>query len=190
VHIWTDSMIRRTMPTMTKDTAKDEFDVLRNIVDQLKELGSDDQRRIIKWACEKLGIDWPSGPSSAAPHSTHAPVAAAVHPHAPATGGNIKSFVKEKNPLSDMHFATVVAYFHRFMASEKKEIIGAEDLQEATRLVGRSRLRNPGQTMINASAAGLLDKVGRGQYSVKHGWREFGRSRLARRWQYNSSESS
>ena len=158
--------MQRTIAAMTKDTPKDDFDVLRNIVDQLKELGSDDQRRIIKWACEKLGIDSPSGPSSAAPHSTHTPAAATVHPHAPATSANIKSFVDEKNPLSDMHFATVVAYFHRFMAPEKKEIIGAEDLQEATRLAGRSRLQNPGQTLLNALASGLLDKVGRGQYRV------------------------
>lgn len=158
--------MHRTIVAMTKDTAKDEFDVLRNIVDQLKELGPDDQRRIIKWACEKLGIDSPSGQSSAAPHSTHAPAAAMAHPHTPATGANIKSFVEEKNPLSDMNFATVVAYFHRFMAPEKKEAIGAEDLQEATRLAGRQRLQNPAQTMINASASGLLDKVGRGQYRV------------------------
>ena len=65
-----------------------------------------------------------------------------------------------------MHFATVVAYFYRFMAPEKKETVGAADLQEATRLVGRSRLANPGQTMINAAASGLLDKAGRGQYRV------------------------
>lgn len=151
---------------MAKDTTTDEFDVLRSIVDQLKGLGSDDQRRVIKWACEKLGIDSPSGPSSAAPHSTHTPAVAVVHPHTLATGGNIKSFVEEKNPLSDMHFATVVAYFHRFIAVEKKEIIGAEDLQEATRLAGRPRLQNPGQTLLNALASGLLDKVGRGQYRV------------------------
>jgi hypothetical protein len=140
--------------------------VFRSIVDQLKGLGPDDQRQVIKWACEKLGIDSPLGPASVAPHSTHAPATAAVHPHTQATGTNIKSFVEEKNPLSDMNFATVVAFFHRFMAPEKKEAIGAEDLQEATRLVGRPRLQNPAQTMINASASGLLDKVGRGQYRV------------------------
>jgi hypothetical protein len=157
--------MRRTIAAMAKDTT-DEFDVLRSIVDQLKVLGSDDQRRVIKWACEKLGIDSPLGPASAALHPTHASATAAVHPHTQATGTNIKSFVEEKKPLSDMNFATVVAYFHRFIAPEKKEAIGAEDLQEATRLVGRPRLQNPSQTMINASASGLLDKVGRGQYRV------------------------
>jgi hypothetical protein len=148
---------------MTKDATTDEFDVLRSIVDQLKGLGPDDQRRVIKWACEKLGIDAPSGSSSTTPHT---PAATPSHPHMLATVANIKSFVDEKTPLSDMHFATVVAYFHRFMAAEKKDAIGAEDLQEATRLVGRQRLQNPGQTMINASSSGLLDKVGRGLYRV------------------------
>ncbi len=151
---------------MAKDTNTDEFDVLRSIVEQLKGLESDDQRRVIKWACEKLGIDSPPGSLSAVPHSTHAPAAVVAHPHASATSANIKSFVEEKNPLSDMHFATVVAYFHRFKAPDKKETIGAEDLQEATRLAGRSRLQNPGQTMINAVASGLLDRAGRGQYRV------------------------
>jgi hypothetical protein len=152
---------------MAKDTATtDEFDVLRSIVDQLKGLGTDDQRRVIKWACEKLGIDSPLGPSPTAQHSSHAPATGGVHHHTQMTGANIKSFVEEKNPLSDMHFATVVAYYNRFMAPQKKEAIGAEDLQEATCLAGRPRLQNPGQTMINASASGLLDKVGRGQYRV------------------------
>jgi hypothetical protein len=152
---------------MAKDTATtDEFDVLRSIVDQLKGLGTDDQRRVIKWACEKLGIDSPLGPSSTAQHSTHAHATGGAHHHTQMTGANIKSFVEEKNPLSDMHFATVIAYYHHFIAPQKKEAIGAEDLLEATRLAGRPRLQNPGQTMINASASGLLDKVSRGQYRV------------------------
>ncbi len=149
---------------MTTNTP-DEFDILRNIVEQLKGLPSEDQERIIKWACEKLGINEPNVSSR---HS-----AVLVEPGTPVTlqqlgtaSTNIKSFIEEKNPQSDMHFAVVVTYFYRFMAPEKKEAITSEDLQEATRLAGRARLTLPSKTLSNAVFAGLLDSAGRGLWKI------------------------
>lgn len=143
----------------------DEFDILRNIVEQLKGLPAEDQERVIKWACEKLGISEPSAPV-ARPTAPGTSVAALAPQQSVATSTNIKSFVEEKSPQSDMHFAVVVTYFYRFLAPEKKEAITSEDLQEATRLAGRARLTLPSKTLSNAVFAGLLDSAGRGLWKI------------------------
>ena len=143
----------------------DEFDILRNIIEQLKGLPAEDQERVIKWACEKLGISEISAPAPR-PSAPSTPIVAQALQPSGATSTNIKSFVEEKNPQSDMHFAVVVTYFYRFLALEKKEAITSEDLQEATRLAGRARLALPSKTLSNAVFAGLLDSAGRGLWKI------------------------
>lgn len=143
----------------------DEFDILRNIVEQLKDLSAEDQERVIKWACEKLGIKEPTAPATH-PVIPGAPVAVSASQQLMATTTNIRSFIEEKNPQSDMHFAVVVTYFYRFLAPEKKEAIDSDDLQEATRLADRARLTKPSKTLSNAVFAGLLDSAGRGLWKI------------------------
>jgi hypothetical protein len=143
----------------------DEFDILRNVVDQLKGLSKLDQERVIKWACEKLEISEPITPMAplVAPSvSTNVFVPQLMKD----ISTNVKSFVEEKAPQSDMHFAVVVTYFYRFIAAEKKEAINSEDLQESTRLAGRARLAKPSKTLGNAVSAGLLDSAGRGLWKI------------------------
>ena len=59
-----------------------------------------------------------------------------------------------------MHAAAVVAYYHRFEAppAERKDAINKDDLQEAMRLAGRPRFKDPAKTLNNAHILGLLDK--------------------------------
>ncbi len=142
----------------------DKFDVLRSIVEQLKGLPTEDQERVIKWACEELGISEQPRVATVAPQATPAVPTATT----PVAGGpvDIKAFVDEKNPQTDIHFAVVVAYYYRFLAPEKKDAITSDDLQEATRLSGRPRLTKPAKTTNNAVSSGLLDSAGRGLYKV------------------------
>ena len=151
----------------------DDLEAVRIIAAALTPFKKDDQERIIRWAREKVGL-------ANSPLETTSPEIPAVvvsrsapmpgHPAAPAqSGGNIKQFVEQKAPKSDMHFAAVVAYYHRFNAppgEERKNIITAEDLQEACRKADRERLTRPGQTLINAFHAGLLDREERGQFGI------------------------
>lgn len=147
---------------MTKDGGKDLYDALRMIVGELESFASDDQKLVIKWATEKLGIDIGPLPNPSAGAATIPPSQTA----AVVTATNIKSFVEEKSPSSDNQFAAVVAYFHRFVAPEKKDSIGSDDLTEATRLANWQRLKQPAKTLANACATGLLDNVGRGMYRL------------------------
>lgn|SRR5689334_14496287 len=126
-------------------------------------------QRIFRWVAEKLGLPQPFGasihavaPSSGAPPPTPGPPASLPTSGAAASVGikDIKAFVAEKDPKRDVHVAAVVAYYYRFEAlpAERKDAINKDDLQEAMRLAGRPRFRNPLQTLSNAHIVGLLDR--------------------------------
>jgi len=157
-------------------TKHDDLDAIRIVLDTLSPFDPQDQKRIIRWACEKLGLSLEgitartmSGmvPSTMQP-TDNAPL---VQPSTTLRSSqvDIKSFLKAKNPTSDMHFAATVAYFYAFEApeAERKEAISSDELQDACRLLGRERLHNPGQTLRNAVYNGLLDKSGeKGQFKI------------------------
>lgn len=148
-------------------TTPDEFDALRTIVKTLEAFGADDQNRILRWAAEKLGLSHvqpttsPAGSLTLTPGLTQSPSEVL-----PAGKTDIKSFVEQKKPKNDAQFAAVVAYYHRFEASEKKDSITQADLLDACRMANYPRPPAPGQTLRNAVNAGLLDKVDRGAFSV------------------------
>lgn len=153
----------------------DDFEATRILVETLTPFETEDKVRIVRWACEKLGIAMPSQSQSPA---TQSPLQQTLHDQnqaafpPPAGGGNavdIKTFVNSKNPASDMQFATTIAYYFAFEAPEaqRKSAISSQDLQDSCRLLGRARLQNPGQTLRNACHNGLLDKADdRGAYKI------------------------
>lgn len=149
--------------------AADDLEAVRAIVSALEPFQPDDQRRIIRWSAEKLGLQLASAEGSAerASPRPNTPLGPSVAERF-STGRDIRSFVSEKNPISDNQFAATVAYYHRFEApeTERKDAIVAADLQEACRRVGRNRIRHPAQTLVNAHGVGLLDKAERGAYTI------------------------
>lgn len=150
--------------------AHDDLDAIRTIIDTLTPFEPDEQKRIVRWAFEKLGLSFGSVAPLPPPSSTQTAVPQLTPPSTPAPSNrNIKSFIDAKNPANDMQFAAAVAYFYAFEALEehKKAEVGTEDLQEACRLTGRQRLTNPGQTLRNAAYNGLLDKGSeKGSYKI------------------------
>ena len=145
----------------------DDLEAVRAVVDAIKDFKSDEQQRIFRWAAEKLGLPQPfassahtpSPPPPGTPSGVTLPATASVPP-APAGAKDIKAFIAEKDPKKDVHLAAVVAYYYRFEAppAERKDAIDKDDLQEAMRLAGRPRFRNPLQTLSNAHILGLLDR--------------------------------
>ena len=146
----------------------DDLEAVRVIVSALAPFKQPDQERIIRWAREKVGLPTDTKPAdtSSPPHGDGGQPAA--HPATPPHAVTIKQFVEQKSPKSDNQFAAVVAYYHRFEASgaERKDMITADDLLEACRKAKRRRLKNPNQTLINAHQGGLLDKGGRGEFTI------------------------
>lgn len=152
---------------MSKDQ-KDDLEAVRTVVSTLEPFDGPDRERIIRWVREKLGMPVGGRAESAAARRADEPTGAS--PHAPGkTAKDIKTFVAEKNPTSDRQLAAVIAYYYAFEApdAERKESIDAATLIDACRKAGRRRPPTPGQTLINATTAGYLDKTSdRGQYRL------------------------
>jgi hypothetical protein len=147
---------------MTKD-AKDDLEAVRLVATALQPFDDNERQRIIRWACEKLGVAMEASAHSIAalppkPNS----VAELAHSELKSSsqGRDIKSFIAEKDPKNDRQLAAVVAYYHAFEAPQtlRKTSIDQHDITEACRLAGRHRPK-AGQTLINAAQSGFLDKA-------------------------------
>jgi hypothetical protein len=144
----------------------DDLEAVRTIAAALAGFSADDQERIIRWAREKVGLAKPPlGQSEPPPEpsglnsSPPAPVQTGPVHMVTLPAKNIKSFVDSKNPNSANAFAATIAYYYRFEAppAEHADEINAEILQNACRLTGRDRLKDPLNTLNNAKKLGLLD---------------------------------
>jgi len=146
----------------------DDLEAVRSVADTLQPFANDDRERIIRWAREKLGM----GATSTLMNPGAVPVEtteqrAAAQESTP-SGTDIKSFVSQKAPKSDVHFAATVAYYHQFMAplDQRKDSITKEDLVEACRQVPRKRPKRPAQVLVNAYQDGVLDRGRTGHYRL------------------------
>ncbi|MGB2621067.1 MAG: hypothetical protein WA857_21925 [Candidatus Acidiferrum sp.] len=146
--------------------APDDLEAVRVVTTALSGFGPEEQERILRWAREKLGLSplQRNLPESRVSHqaTTVLPAGLIDHPAAPqvpTSGKDLKSFVTGKNPKSDIQFAATVAYFYRFesLPEQRKNEIDAAILQDACRLAGRERFKNPRVTLNNAKNLGLLD---------------------------------
>ena len=152
-------------------TAKtDDLEAVRLLVDTLQPFTTEDRERIIRWAREKLGMATAPGPGTQpalAINPLEVPGQRVVIP-APAGNADIKSFVTQKAPKSDVHFAATIAYYHQFVApaDRRKVSITSDDLIEACRLVPRKQPKRPAQVLVNAYHDGLLDRAGTGHYKL------------------------
>jgi hypothetical protein len=148
------------------DAAK-VFDAAKTIIETLKGLDKIHQERAIRFASEWLDLrSSPLSLASEVPPGT--PAATPVSHGAHGLTKDIKQFTAEKAPKSDQQFAAVVAYFHKFVASEslKKDVIGAKDLTDAARLADRKRPNKPLATLNNAKNSGYLDTTKPGKFRI------------------------
>src|SRR5260370_30041898 len=133
-----------------------------------------EQERIMRWVSESVGIvlapSKVSGNLPQLPPSVGSPgPPQPASPAGTARRKDIKSFVAEKAPKNDVQFAAATAYFYRFEASEaeRKEVIVAQDLQNAGRQARGYGFTKPLVTLNNAVALGYFDRAGRGEFRLK-----------------------
>lgn len=150
---------------MTKEDKKDDLEAVRILVDALTPFDNIERNRIIRWACEKLGVSYdvtatrPASLQTKIPPSTLDGSNVGLSTRRPSS--DIKSFIDNKNPKNDQQLAAVVAYYFAFEAPEleRKSSIGSDDLVDACRLAHRHRPKKPVQTLFNAAFSGFLDKA-------------------------------
>lgn len=145
----------------------DDLEAVRTIVTALDPFDETERERIIRWVSEKLGIKT-SIPTITQNVPPAYPASASQQPIGQLEAKDIKSFLLEKNPKTANQLVATVAYYYKFEApvSERKPAITADDLVYACRKADRERQKFPRQVLINASASGLVDKVGKGTYEI------------------------
>ena len=155
--------------------SKSDFMAAEEIKGLLNGRDKTEQERIIRWISESLGLTTPSSepsggvgspvapPSFAGPSGTLVP-----HPHEPKRSKDIRSFMGEKKPKSDVQVASVIAYFYRFEApqADRKETLNATELDDASRQARGYGFRKPLVTLNNARQTGYFDSAGRGQFKL------------------------
>lgn len=141
---------------------RDDLEAVRIVTTALSDFSPDEQERIIRWSREKLGLSPAPQKSEAsrASQPSSPPPGEGSEASALAPAKDLKTFVVAKSPNSDVQFAATVAYYYRFEAppENQKNEIDRVMLQDACRLTGRKRLKNPRNTLNNAKNLGLLDK--------------------------------
>jgi hypothetical protein len=154
----------------------DDLEAVRTIAAALSGFSPEEQERILRWVREKTGL----APVARTlpevqipqPASLIAPARPSELPdaqQAPTSSKDLKTFVANKNPRSDVQFVATVAYFYRFEAppDQRKNEIDSAILQNACRLAGRARLARPSVTLNNAKNQGLIDKGGEaGRFTI------------------------
>ena len=148
-----------------EQSTKGIFDGAGEIAKVLENWSKDDQQRILRLVVEGLGLRDTSAEMLEALERGNK---AASRGSAPRPAMDIRSFVDQKQPKSDVQFATVTAYYHRFEADEskRKDTITADDLQEAARLAQHDRFKEPYVPLQNAAIQGYLDRAGRGEFRI------------------------
>jgi hypothetical protein len=100
------------------ESAPNEFDAAKSIVDILTGLEKVQQERVLRFASEALGLTSPSSFQTPA-SSTHIQSRSSViaTPTSVSRSSDIKQFTEMKSPKSDQQFAAVAAYYYKFEAA-------------------------------------------------------------------------
>src|SRR5262249_6587626 len=96
----------------------DDFDAANTIADILKDLDAERRQQVLRWVAESFDIAISAGTGSAASLG----VVAGTTPTATQPASDIRTFVEQKSPKSDVQFAAVAAYFYRFVAPSNAQL--------------------------------------------------------------------
>ena len=143
----------------------DDLEAVRVIADTLQPFDATERERIIRWARERVGMI-----ATAQAPATRPPDGAAPDESTPPATEptDIQTFVNQKAPRSEVHFAATIAYYHQFIApsGERKDSITKQDLIDACRQVSRKRPVRSSQVLVNAFRDGIVDRGDTGHYKL------------------------
>lgn len=149
-----------------------DLDAVKKLIEALEQFNNEERMRIIRWACERLGMNNISNIKEIISSLNISKTTNQIQPEQSTPERkqiDIKSFVNGKNPTSDAQFVAVVAYYFKFEApdDQRKEFIVSDDLNEAARQADWTRFIKPANTLNNVyTKSGYLNKVEHGKYKL------------------------
>jgi hypothetical protein len=160
---------------MDPNVTPDLFEAARSVVKTIEQFKEPEERkRIIRWAAETLSLPEPFSPvrgtlpREGQPEEDDKSREASAISTSSGQVSDIRSFIESKNPRSDLQFAAAVAYFYQFLAreDERRDAIDKDILRDAFRKANRKQPNDCAFTLVNATNAGLLDRKGKGSFSI------------------------
>jgi hypothetical protein len=168
-------------------------------VKALEPLDPESRARVVEYVFKRLGIKLLSAERPLIPKDEIIHRQPTEHPSGsgkfdfPVT--DIRQLKEQKDPQSANQMAALVAYYLKEIVpvSQRKESIGAEDIDQYFKQARFPSPKRPGLTLTNAKNAGYFDPAGVGQYKLNavgynlvayglpHGAKELPRPRRATR---------
>jgi hypothetical protein len=152
-----------------------EFEAMRQIASALEPLDDDAKVRVIGYVMERAGLGGLTASSVRGPDDpgegslVEAPAQPLVVMSEPPKGkgiSDIRSLVAEKRPKTANEMATIVAYYLKELAPQRKDKITVDDLEKYFKQGAYPLPKVARFTLTNAKEAGLLEAVGRGEYQL------------------------
>jgi len=140
-----------------------ELEAISSVIAALEPLDDQGRSRVLEYVLKRLQMATVRAPSpiqeAAHPASTSSKIRGVV---------DIRSLKEEKKPQSLNQMAALIAYYLSELApdDEKSDTIDSNTLRHYLKVAGFRLPRNISYTLINATAAGYLDNVGRGEYRL------------------------
>ena len=140
-----------------------ELGAISSVIAALEPLDDQGRSRVLEYVLKRLQMATVRAPS---------PIQEAAHPASISSKVrgvvDIRSLKEEKNPQSLNQMAALIAYYLSELApdDEKSGTINSNTLRRYLKVAGFRLPRNISYTLINATAAGYLDNVGRGEYRL------------------------
>ena len=144
-----------------------EIDAISAILRSLEGLDGETIRRVLDYVFSRLSISAPSHMKSVglptAVATVSSPEGALRMPRV-----SIRDLKEEKQPESSNQMAALVAFYLSEIAGEdeRKDSIGASDLEKYFKQASFRLPKSPSQTLPNAAAAGYFDALGNGAYRL------------------------
>ncbi len=148
----------------------DELTAIKSVADALESLTPEQQRHVIDYVTEALGITTVHGGAAAPSRPPLTPAETPrIEARAPSRGQtDIRTLKDEKQPRSANEMAALVAYYisELLPAGERKDSITTGDIDKYFKQAPYPLPARVAQTLPNAASAGYFDSVGRGQWRL------------------------
>jgi hypothetical protein len=145
--------------------AKDkELNAISAIIDLLKPLDATERSRVLEYVLKRLEMGTVRA-ASAAPSEGTPPSVRSTTTHGVV---DIRSLTAEKQPRSANEMVAVIAYYLSELApeSEVSQTVNVETIRKYFKMAGFPMPRVPKNALTNATAAGYLENVSRGEYRL------------------------
>ena len=164
---------------MSENSATDESEVLKQVIDSLRNLNEDSRNRLLKTLLTYFDYRG-SAPTSNGSGGIPSPKSDREPFFGDRPALSPKDFMHEKDPKTDVERVTCLAYY--LTNYRDKPHFKTVDISQLNTEAAQIKLSNPSASIENATAAGLLTTAGGGSKQISvHGDKVVMRSRTGAR---------